>query len=189
MSVPTNPGESDNRAGLAIDRLGSTSHRGLMPKLAAATATRGALSITGYGGTAAIGADPATASVAGALAASDKAKLDTLATMGAWVPLAGSYAANWSDFGGGEVPGAYRYDGLGCVLLRGLVKKGAALALPDTICTLPAGYRPATEWIFACASAGGYAEVRVTTSGAVYLNSGGSASYTSLNNVRFDPAY
>lgn len=78
MSVPANPGTGDDRGGLAIDRLVSAQHRGIMPRLGAATATRAALTIAGYGGDAAIGLDAATTGLAGALAATDKARLDTL---------------------------------------------------------------------------------------------------------------
>lgn len=78
MSVPTNAGK-DDRGGLAIDRLVSAAHRGLMPKLGAATATRAGLTIAGYGGDAAIGMGAATTALAGALSAADKAKLDLLA--------------------------------------------------------------------------------------------------------------
>jgi hypothetical protein len=67
-------GDND-RGGLAIDRLVSALHRGLMPKLGAATATRAALTIAGYGGDAAIGLDAATAALAGALPAADFNKL------------------------------------------------------------------------------------------------------------------
>jgi hypothetical protein len=68
----------NDRGGLAIDRLVSALHRGQMPKLDAATATRAALTIAGYGGDAAIGLDAATSALAGALSAADFAKLATL---------------------------------------------------------------------------------------------------------------
>jgi hypothetical protein len=102
--------------------------------------------------------------------------------------LAPTYAANWADFGAGRVAGGYRRDALGWVNIEGLAKKGVALALPDTIFTLPVGYRPATGRMFACASTAGYAEVRVETNGTVVLQAGGSATYTSLDGIRFDPA-
>lgn len=123
----------------------------------------------------------------GLMTRADKVKLDTLAQMGQWFAL--PYAANWSDWGAGETAGAYRYDGLGCVQLRGLVKKSVALVAGDIICTLPVGYRPVTEWIFMAASAAGYTEIRVNTGGAVYIQAGGSAVFTSLAQVRFDPAF
>jgi hypothetical protein len=105
-----------------------------------------------------------------------------------WTPA--PYAANWADFGAGEATGAYRRDALGWVALKGLAKKAVALVANDTILTLPATglVRPATEHIFACASAAGYTEIRVNPNGTVFIVAGGSAVFTSLAGIRFDPA-
>jgi ABC-type arginine/histidine transport system permease subunit len=105
-----------------------------------------------------------------------------------WTPA--PYAANWADFGAGEATGAYRRDALGWVVLKGLVKKAVALVANDVILTLPATglVRPATEHIFACASAAGYTEIRVNPNGTVFIVAGGSAVFTSLAGVRYDPA-
>ncbi|HEX6537485.1 MAG TPA: hypothetical protein VF041_23085 [Gemmatimonadaceae bacterium] len=103
---------------------------------------------------------------------------------------AAAYAANWSDFGAGFATAQWRRDAAGRVWLKGLAKKAAALAIPDTILTLPAGrdVRPTTEHIFVVASFAGYAEVRVNPNGNVYLQAGGSATWTSLDGISFDPA-
>ncbi len=112
----------------------------------------------------------------------------------AWQPvhddtgwIAPLLATNWSNFGGSEVTAAYRLTN-GIVELRGLVKKSVALVAGDVIFTLPSFCIPAKEWIFVAASAGGYTELRVGVTGLVYIQAGGSASWTSLAGVRFDKA-
>jgi hypothetical protein len=102
-----------------------------------------------------------------------------------WTAL--PYATNWSDYGiGGQTPGGYRVNPEGRVFLKGLVKKAIALVGADLIATLPTGARPASEHIFSCASAAGYTEVRVAVNGSVYIQAGGSATWTSLSQVAFD---
>jgi hypothetical protein len=98
-----------------------------------------------------------------------------------------TYNANWADFGAGQAAGGYKFDALGRVVLKGLVKKAVALVANDAIFNLPAGYRPANEHIFACASAAGYTEIRAQPGGNVYIVAGGSAVFTSLAGIRFDP--
>jgi hypothetical protein len=98
-----------------------------------------------------------------------------------------AYNANWADFGAGQAVGGYKFDALGRVVLKGLVKKAVALVANDAIFALPAGYRPTNEHIFACASAAGYTEIRAQPGGNVYIVAGGSAVFTSLAGIRFDP--
>jgi hypothetical protein len=102
-----------------------------------------------------------------------------------WQPL--SFAANWGNLGGGAPACRVRKDANGRVWLAGVATKGVALALPDTIGTLPAGYRPlnVTQRLVA-PSAAGYAEVRVDTAGNVILQAGGAAAWTSVRGD-FDP--
>jgi len=100
-----------------------------------------------------------------------------------------TYNTNWSSWngpGGGETIGGFRFYN-GVVQLKGLVKKAVALTVGDVIFTLPVGYRPAQEWIFSAASFGGYTELRVGVSGAVYIQAGGNPTWTSLAGVEFDP--
>lgn len=128
----------------------------------------------------------ATALLDGLMSAGDKALVNQLGTDSGWQGL--SYAANWSDFGAGFPAGAYKIDELGVVNLKGLVKKSSAIALPDTIATLPVGARPATTHCFTYAYSGGVGEIRVNPSGAIFLQSGGSTTNNSLDGIRFDPA-
>jgi hypothetical protein len=190
MSIPTNAGAGDDRGGLAIDRLASALHRGLMPKLGAATATRAGLTIAGYGGDAAIGLDAATTTTAGAQTAAHYALTAQLTQATAWTAATGLYAANWSGFGtAGFSDVKYRKNVDGSVQLLGMCKKSIGLVLPDTMLTLLAGFRPATTHIFSVASASGaHAEVRVNPAGAVFIQVGGSNVWVALESLSFDPA-
>lgn len=102
--------------------------------------------------------------------------------------IAPALAANWSNFGGGQATAGYRKDAVGRVELKGLVKKATALALPDTLFTLPVGYRPATTRHFPVYSAGGFTSVAIFSNGAVQIEVGGSASFTCCDGIRFDPS-
>lgn len=127
-------------------------------------------------------------------------RLDALEALGlaaatAWVAVgsggsAPAFAANWSNFGGSQQTCAYMKDREGRVWIRGTVKKSAAIALPDTIFTLPAtgGFRPATEKIVVGSANGGvFTEFRVQTGGAFLINVGGHVTYTAFE-ISFDPA-
>lgn len=107
---------------------------------------------------------------------------------GAWTAL--PFAANWSNFGGGEAPCQYRKLANGTVEIMGLAKKGIALVANDVIGTLPASgsLRPATNHHLPGDSFAGHASLTVNTAGQVYVQGGGSATWTSLDGVRFDPA-
>ncbi len=99
-----------------------------------------------------------------------------------------TFATNWGDFT--NWPVRYRKLPSGLVVLQGLAAKSAALATPETMFTLPAGFRPgvavaATAAIYAAASAAGYAQVRVYATGVVALESGGSATWTSVGGISF----
>lgn len=99
-----------------------------------------------------------------------------------------TFATNWASLANYAV--RYRKLPSGLVILQGLAAKSAALATPETMFTLKAGYRPAvataaTQVIHACASAGGYAQVRVNASGVVSLEAGGSATWTSVGGIVF----
>ena len=61
--------------------------------------------------------------------------------------------------------------------IQGLVKSGTLLT---TIFTLPVGYRPNKYGLHSTVSASGAARIDVLPSGAVIMNTGSSASFTSL---------
>lgn len=94
----------------------------------------------------------------------------------------------WVDFGGGVfAEAAYTKDALGWVHLRGLVKSGT---INTTIFTLPVGFRPAQQCIFATAAANAanvYQRLDVTAGGIVRQDSAaaGTNVYQSLEGVRF----
>jgi hypothetical protein len=135
--------------------------------------------------TAAAGANPIAWTIA-TVTAAQLARVAQLATDTGWANLA--FAANWSNFGAGLPTAQYKIDVRGWVCLKGLVKKGVALLLPDTIGTLPAGFRPATVHLFLATSAAGATEIRVDTAGNVFIQTGGSPADTSLDGIAFDPA-
>lgn len=108
-----------------------------------------------------------------------------VSTNTAWTAL--PYAANWSDFGAPWRVGGYRRDHLGRVHLRGMVKKSVAVAAPDTIFTLPAGFRPAADEYFAVNSNGAFGTVFVTSAGLVRVQVG-NLTYVSLSGISFDTA-
>ncbi len=69
----------------------------------------------------------------------------------------------------------YWCDDRGFVYLRGVVKDGTGI--PTTVFTLPAGYRPTREYIFATTSNGAYGRLHVTAAGAVSASFGNVASF------------
>ena len=107
-----------------------------------------------------------------------------------WLDL-GSFGTNWSAYlTSDDFKPQYRKLPSGLVLLRGLVKKGAALAPPETISTgLPAGYRPGAasrQQIYNQANAANnVTDLRITGGGAISLAGGGSASWTSLDGIAY----
>lgn len=98
-----------------------------------------------------------------------------------------AFAANWGNTGGGNPTVQYAVNAEGWIVLKGLATKGIALALPDTIFTLPAGFRPTTTQSFETNSSTGRAEIIVTPAGLVRIQAGGGAPYTAVT-CRFDPA-
>jgi hypothetical protein len=100
-----------------------------------------------------------------------------------------AYAANWSDFNTAtDVAVAYQKNALGEVVLKGMAKKAAAMAMPETIFTLPDGYRPQRDWQFPANSNGAFAWVKINTAGNVIAQAGVAAAWVSFANIRFDPA-
>ena len=100
------------------------------------------------------------------------------------LPLRALCATNWDELSTAYPLWAHQAAGL--VRLSGLAAKGAALVPADVIVILPTGWRPPYERIFACACLVGYTEVRVATSGAVYIQAGGSATWTSLDGIQYE---
>lgn len=181
------------------DRLATPRRRGAMSKEdkarldGLATITTVATPLTLTSGT--LDIQQASATLEGSMSAAQYALVAQLSTVAAWVAVgsggsAPAFAANWSNFGGTQQTCAYMKDANGRVWIRGTVKKAAAIALPDTIFTLPAtgGFRPTTEKIVVGSANGGvFTEFRVQTGGAFLINVGGHVTYTAFE-ISFDPA-
>lgn len=111
------------------------------------------------------------------------ALLKALASPAAWLTptLTGGWAATGGVY---ETPG-YRLTLEGAVELRGQISSGSTGA----VCTLPAGYRPARDQLFAtaCYSGNVLAFWAVSSAGVVTLlgYSGSAPSIVSLNGIRF----
>lgn len=91
---------------------------------------------------------------------------------------------SWVNFGAPFNPAGYYKDQLGIVHLRGLVKNGV---IGSAIFTLPAGYRPTNQEIFAVTSNSAFGRLDVTTAGDVVLGTG-SNLFVSLDSITFRAA-
>lgn len=135
----------------------------------------------------------------GYMLGADKAKLDASTTAfnastlvqrdaNGFVPRgtdqAASFATNWSNFGAPWSNVEYTIDLHKRVHLRGMCKKSVAVAGPDTIFTLAAGYRPAADEYFDVNSNGAFGTVFVTSAGLVRVQVG-NAAYVSLSGISF----
>jgi hypothetical protein len=95
------------------------------------------------------------------------------------------FTNSWVNYGAPYETAGYLKDGFGFVNLKGLVKDGSTAA---AMFTLPAGFRPANDHLFAVHSGPEtVAEVWVRSSGAVFMNSG-VTSALSLTGIRFKAA-
>jgi len=86
------------------------------------------------------------------------------------------------NFGGTNEPARYWKDYTGKVSLGGVVK--SFTAVPVTIFTLPAGYRPQYAMIYAVPSNGALGIVTVNPDGTVVVNAGSNV-YLSLSGITF----
>lgn len=126
----------------------------------------------------------ATTKHRGFLSAADKLKVNQLDTEVAWTDI--PMDADWESAGVYTPVPQYCRTALGEVQLRYMACKSSALALPDTIGTLPAGFRPPYTCFFSVASLGAvYTEVRISTAGVITLNVGGSDSGVVLDGIHF----
>lgn len=101
---------------------------------------------------------------------------------GAWTALTLNTAGNWASFGGAYAMPAYKKVG-DLVFLRGLVVRSSGA---DTlIATLPSGYRPLADQLFATAGDNALARIDVETDGEMRLQAGTAAAYLSLDTISF----
>ena len=101
-----------------------------------------------------------------------------------WVNV-GSFGTNWATYDGTTYLAQYRKLSSGMVIFQGMVKKTAALGLPETMFTLPAGFRPGKAGPLAAASAAGYAGLQMYTTGQMNIEVGGSATWVSLAGLTY----
>lgn len=111
---------------------------------------------------------------------------------GAWKDWSGqkdmlAYANGWQDFGSGWEIGHRARSVDGIVSLGGRVKSGTTTA-GTTIATIPLGFRPAAARTYLVATSAGAGAVDVFPDGAIKVNSGVSATWTSLDGVVFHAA-
>jgi hypothetical protein len=89
----------------------------------------------------------------------------------------------WVPFATGYNPPGYFKDSMGIVHLRGLVRSGK---IGFSIFTLPIGYRPEFQNIFAASTAPDvYARLDVLTDGRVFPQTGSANSWLSLDGITF----
>ena len=101
---------------------------------------------------------------------------------GAWTALTLNSGGNWANFGGAYATPAYKKVG-DLVFLRGLVVRSSGA---DTlIATLPSGYRPLADQLFATAGDNAFARIDVETDGEMRLQAGTATAYASLDGIWF----
>lgn len=95
----------------------------------------------------------------------------------------------WENYSstGFYAPAGYWKDSCGVVHLTGMIK-GGAIAAGTTLFTLPEGYRPGGQELFATVSVNLPARVDVAKNGNVYIQSGGNAGWLSLCGISFRAA-
>ena len=109
----------------------------------------------------------------------------TSTTIPNWASLVTATA--WSDYGGSFTTAGYTKTSDGVVVLKGLIKKSSAFTSGEVIATLPVGYRPSGRLIFGTSTEPNTtARVDIAANGDIIFDSG-TASWMSLDTVRFVP--
>lgn len=91
----------------------------------------------------------------------------------------------WSIYGSIFTTPGYTKTGDDVVSLRGLVRNGGTVTNPQTVATLPTGYRPTQNLVFDVLSAGHYARVDVRSDGTVTVAEGAEGAWLSLDSISF----
>jgi len=95
-----------------------------------------------------------------------------------------SFTSGWEDYDDTTwEPAGYRLDSMGYVCLKGLVRRVSGAS--TTIGTLPVGYRPALQHMFATDSNNAHGRIDVYPDGTVVLTTGSPTSWCSLAGIRF----
>ena len=81
----------------------------------------------------------------------------------------------------------YMIDDNKFVHLRGILKDGSGVTLD--MFSLPQGFRPAFQELFAGVSNNGFCGIEVSANGDVRAYTGGSATFTSIDGITFEGGY
>ncbi len=96
-----------------------------------------------------------------------------------WISM--TLTTGWVNFGS---TARYMKDSLGFVHLRGRPQRTSGSSA--IIATLPVGYRPTDERVFAVDSANAYGRININSDGSVHLEIGTATSWASLDGIYFD---
>jgi len=126
------------------------------------------------------GGDESTPLSAAALEDMEQRLSDYIGADEAWI--APSLGANWSNWGGAQLPARYKKTRSGLVFIQGVVKSSVGTDT-STIFTLPAGYRPAGgQLLFVTTLNSAMGAIVVETTGVVKVSVGtGTTGPVSLN--------
>lgn len=97
------------------------------------------------------------------------------------------YSSEFADYGGTYWPLAYRLDAEGRVWMRGMAKATTSVSSGDLLGTLPAGFRPGKDELFAAQWSGSPAmELVIGADGGIRVYSAmSSGQYVSLSGMSF----
>lgn len=129
----------------------------------------------------------ATVKHRGLLTAADKLKVNQLDTETEWADI--PMDSDWSSSGVYTPIPQYRRTALGDVQLRYMAVKSSAVAFPDIIGTLPAGFRPPYTCFFSVAALTAvHAQIHISSAGVISLITGGDETGVSLDGIYFNVA-
>ena len=111
---------------------------------------------------------------------STSTELNKLHTAPTWTEVS-SFTNSWVNLGGNFSTCAYLKDGFGFVHLKGIVKDGT---IPNSIFTLPTGYRPAKDSNYSVPSNLAFGVCQVKSDGTV-LPAAGDNAWFSLDGITF----
>jgi len=94
---------------------------------------------------------------------------------------------NWVAYNAANNVAEYMIDDNGFVHLRGILKNGDGTT--DDFFSLPQGFRPAFQELFAGVSNNGFCGIEVSANGDVRAYTGGSATFTSIDGITFEGGY
>lgn len=104
----------------------------------------------------------------------------------AWASLA--LQNGWTTYDATYNSPSYIKTSDGVVVLKGLIKNSGTPTDGQVIATLPVSYRPSANLIFpAVTYPNNYARIDINANGEIIFRAGGSASWLSLENIRFVP--